>query len=218
MKKLTTLLFLSTVAILFSFQNVIAQEQSSNTVVTKVGDPPVPQAGNGQYPPPGPASSSISQTAINMASILKSSCGGVVNSGNYDCARSIFGGGVLYPDLAYNEITVSASNYSFLQCIGFVNAVIGGATGVAFPKIGNAADYDQDVSGFSFIPKGGTISAGDIVVWDNGGDGHIAIVVEVYDQDTIQTAEGNFDYKGGVDLRNRVISQESTLRGWLRKI
>lgn len=167
-------------------------------------------------PPPGPASSSISDTAINLVQILQSACG-QVTSGNYSCAQEVYDGGVLFPDLAYSEIVSSATNYDYLQCIGFVNAVVAGATGAAFPRVGNAADYDQDIPGFTFIPVGGTIAVGDIVVWDDGGDGHIGIVVQVYDQDNIQVAEGNFDYHGGATLRNRVISSEPNLKGWLRK-
>ena len=188
--------------------------QSSSTWRTRVGNPPT----SGGAPLPGPASPLLSQTAIKMVSSIQSSCGGSVSSSNYPCAKSIFDGGVLYPDLAYNEITISAGTYGWLQCVGFVNAIVGGATGIQFPRIGNAADYDRDVAGFSFIPTGGTISVGDIVVWDNGGDGHIGVVVNVYDQKTIQTAEANFDFRGGVGLRNRVISSEPTLKGWLRKI
>lgn len=168
-------------------------------------------------PPPSQASSSISDTAINLVQILQSGCAGQVNSGNYTCAQAIFSGGILFPDLAYSEIAESAANYDFLQCIGFVNAIVGGATGVSFPRVGNAADYDRDISGFTFIPVGGTIAVGDIVVWDNGGFGHIGVAVQVYDQNNIQVAEGNFDFHGGVDLRNRVISSEPNLKGWLRK-
>lgn len=190
-----------------------ADAQSSSTWRTRVGNPP--ERGE---PLPGSASPLISQTAINLVNALKSSCGGSVNSSNYPCAKSIFSGAVLHPDLSYNEITISAGTYGYLQCIGFVNAIVGGATGIQFPRVGNAADYDRNIDGFSFIPVGGTISVGDIVVWDNGGDGHIAVVVEVYDQNTIQTAEANFDFRGAVGFRNRVISSEPTIKGWLRKI
>lgn len=188
--------------------------QSSSMWKTRVGTPPL----SGDFPAPGPVSPLLSQTAINMVSAIQSACGGSVSSTNYTCAKTIFGGGVLYPDLAYNEITISAGTYGALQCIGFVNAIVGGATGIQFPRIGNAADYDKDIPGFSFIPVGGTISIGDIVVWDNGGDGHIGVVVEVYDQNTIQTAEANFDFRGAVGLRNRSITSEPTIKGWLRKI
>lgn len=206
-----TILLVGSLAVLYLVQN--AKAQSSATWRTRVGNPP-----ESSEPLPGSASPLLSQTAINMVSSIKGSCGGSVNSGNYTCAKSIFSGGVLNPDLAYNEIVVSAGSYGYLQCIGFVNAIVGGATGIPFPRIGNAADYDRDLPGFSFIPVGGTISVGDIVVWDNGGDGHIAVVVAVYDQNTIQTAEANFDFNGGVGFRNRVISSEPTLKGWLRKI
>lgn len=168
-------------------------------------------------PPPGPASSSISDTAINLIQILQSGCGGQVNSSNYICAQTIYSGGVLFPDLAYSEIVTSAINNDFLQCVGFVGAAVGGATGTAFPHVGNAADYARDIPGFTFVPVGGTIAVGDLVVWDDGGFGHIGIVVQVYDNDNIQVAEGNFDYHGGVSLRNRVISSEPNLKGWLRK-
>lgn len=168
-------------------------------------------------PPPGPASSSISETANNLVQILQSGCGGQVNSGNYTCAQAVYNGGILFPDVAYDEIITSAINYEFLQCVGFVNATVAGATGVLFPRVGNARDYARDIPGFTFIPVGGTIAVGDIVVWDDGGFGHIAVVVQVYDQNNIQTAEGNFDYHGGVALRNRVISSEPNLKGWLRK-
>lgn len=195
------------------FSNEVSA-QSSSTWKTKVGTP----SPSDDFPVPGPASPLLSQTAINIVSTIQSACGGSVSSTNYTCAKAIFGGGVLYPDLAYNEITISAGTYGALQCIGFVNAIVGGATGIQFPRIGNAADYDKDIQGFSFIPTGGTISVGDIVVWDNGGDGHIGVVVRVYDQNTIQTAEANFDFRGGVGLRNRVLSSEPTLKGWLRRI
>ena len=166
-------------------------------------------------PPPGPASSDIAQTADNLAKILLANCPVDININNYTCAQAIYNGGILYPDLAYNEIVQSVQINGDLQCVGFVRAAVGGATGVPMPQAGDADGYAKDLPGFTFIPVGGTIAPGDIPVWGQPSI-HIAVAAEVFSPTAFRIAEANFDFNGGIN-NQRIKGTESNLLGWLRK-
>ncbi len=201
--------------------NVKALFPTSAPVPTRGIGGPGPGSGGGQItppqnaPPPGPASSDIAQTADNLAQILLANCPVDINIDNYTCAQAVYNGGILYPDLAYNEIVQSVLRNRDLQCVGFVAAVVGGATGIPLPAVGDADAYAQNIPGFTFIPVGGTIAPGDIPVWGQPSI-HIAIAAEVFSPTEFRIAEANFDFNGGIN-NQRKKGTEPNLLGWLRK-
>ena len=110
-------------------------------------------------------------------------------------------------------------NEIYLQCVGFVQAVIAGITGQPLNNGGNAIEFASKVpSGYTYIDKSNGIpQEGDLPIWDHGVFGHIAYITKVYSNTVFEVAEGNYDYKGGVRLRDKSIDDYGLL-GWLRKL
>ncbi|MEI6532670.1 MAG: CHAP domain-containing protein [Candidatus Roizmanbacteria bacterium] len=125
--------------------------------------------------------------------------------------------------IAINEMSLSAQDHETLQCVHFVNAMSIISTGV-YPQrdglaIGNAKDYAVRVpDNFVYIKNIKDVfpKLGDLVIFDSGEFGHIAYVLRIFDANTFQVAESNFDAKGTVDTHRIVAKDDPSLIGWLR--
>ena len=113
-----------------------------------------------------------------------------------------------------------AGDTGYLQCVGFAYAAVAHTTGESiFCSGGCAKDFavNRDCTGRTFHERGSTrtIGVGDLPIW-GGSCGHIAYVTEVYDINTFQIAEANFDVQGSVRLENKTLSDPNLL-GWFSK-
>lgn len=121
------------------------------------------------------------------------------------------------------EMKESASTNYHLQCVKFVNAsalITTGYLPLKNGKIpGNAIDYAYNVPDnytFHKVKDGDRLEPGDMVVYNYETYGHIAYVIKIFDDNTFQVAESNFDAHGTVE-RNRIDTKDNpNLLGWLR--
>lgn len=216
MKKIFFVVIITIFLGFFSLQ-VFAQEQyrtNSNTIVTRVGNPESEENG-------------MAIVAIELAKTIANSCNDAVKSTNgFDCLQGLYLPNVPNPDIAINQILLSARSYdcgtnisgTCLQCVGFVQGVVGGATGQILNNGGNAKDYATNVpTGYQYVPfsSGTPAQEGDIIIKTGGQWGHLAIITQIYDTSTIQVAEANFNYGGEIGLRN---TTTSLWNGYLRRI
>ena len=187
---------------------------NSNTVNTLVGNPPT-------------SNSPLAQVAISLVETVGTACGGFLRGSNLNCVQGISLPDVPSASLAINQLTSSASTYecgqiaagnTCLQCVGFVQAAVGGSTGEILNNGGNAKDYATNVpTGYQYytVSSNTPLQEGDIIIKTGGQWGHIGIVTLVYDQSTIQVAEANFGFGGELGLKN---SSPDVWNGFLRKI
>lgn len=166
---------------------------------------------------------------------------GVVTASNYKCAQKIVA--TLGTD-ALREIKNSPTEFHWLQCSNFVNALISESSHW------NVQDYQDDVAykfaTASFLPgykyhditeartNRYQIKPGDLVIWKSKGvvngatdPGHIAIVVETRkNQDStvknFDIAEANSTVQGGyhgyVRIRTITYDYSDYLAGWQEKL
>ena len=145
------------------------------------------------------------------------SCRGIVTNYNYiACLASI----QPIPQITYNEIAESVRAYVYLQCVGFVQAIVGGITGTPMEKIANGIAFKYaPPRGYVFKAKntpGVIIKAGDLAVWSKGEDGHVAYVVDPGTVTDFIVAEANSGIPGSV--RTRYVSvNEPHFEGWAIK-
>ncbi|MFH1832798.1 MAG: CHAP domain-containing protein [Candidatus Levyibacteriota bacterium] len=180
-----------------------------------------------------PGAGNILQPATDfvygLINSITNSCGGTLKISNYGCLDFIT------PPLLQNvkdQLSASVFNNTYLQCVGFVQAVIAGLTGQPLNKNINAVDYAWNVpTGYQYIDKAnGFIASGDIPIWKTtpyNSYGHIAYVTKVYNNDAFEVAEGNWNatfdseqrqiYGGGVRLKDKNMNDYG-LTGWLRKL
>lgn len=120
------------------------------------------------------------------------------------------------------EIQTSVINHTYLQCVGFVQAVI---PLVDYPRLGNPpnprAIVQNPPTDYIFIEKGSgaIISPGDIPIWYSSERGHIGFVVNVSPNGNFQVIDANWCTQedcGKVQFRQDGLSTQ-TLVGWLRK-
>ncbi|MGE5041637.1 MAG: CHAP domain-containing protein [Candidatus Levyibacteriota bacterium] len=214
MKKIATLL-IGFLFILSGSQPVFAQQRTdSNMVTTKVGNPVS-------------TTSTIASAAMDLATTVGAACGGKVQGANISCLQGLSFSSVSYPDSAIQQLSNSALAYyckdsdpslgTCLQCVGFVQAAVMGATGSVLNNGGNAKDYATKIpSGYQYYTVGGgtDIQEGDIIIKTGGDFGHIAVVVQVYSQTAIKVAEANFNYGGEVGTND---TATALWQGFLRK-
>src|SRR5579884_2886118 len=147
----------------FVFIQPIKAVTVTSTAVTKVGEPTGPGIN-----PNNPATQNIVDYANYLVDAIGTYCGGKVQIANESCLDNI-------PNLdpkVKSEILASDRAVlpyePWLQCVGFVSAVLAGATGNPLRPIENAYLYgDSGANGFTFIPVGsGQAQPGDLVVWN----------------------------------------------------
>lgn len=219
MKKIIAALILSFLCSFYCFSFVLIQPVKAVTVtstaVTKVGNPTGPGIN-----PNNPASQNIVDYANYLVDAIGTYCGGKVQIANESCLDNI-------PNLdpqVKSEILSSdraVPGEPWLQCVGFVSAVLAGATGSPLRPIRNAFLYgDSGANGFTFIPTGtGQMQPGDLVVWNAGANfssfGHIAVVIGVEsDPNYFTVAQANYPNTGIVSIKRFQITGDT--RGWLR--
>ena len=193
---------------------------------TKTPIPTLPGSPTSTLPPgvptptdqPKPVGSA--KKIIDLVKQIGNSCvGAIVRSDNISCVNNL----VLPADVkskVLNEFQFSVFYNDFLQCVGFIRAATALVYGTALDKGGHAIDYATNVpNGYRFIAKstGANIKVDDIAIWDSGVHGHIAYVVQVYDNRNFQIAEANRVANGKVNLTNTTIDSPNLI-GWLRKI
>lgn len=89
--------------------------------------------------------------------------------------------------------------------------------------IGNAMNLKKapPPNGYIFIPKSpDNIQVGDHPVLTYGDEGHTGTVTEVLDNMNFKFAEANFDFNGGIRIKNFRMTQDNSdqLAGWIRKL
>lgn len=219
-KKASFLIFFFIYFLLFiSFfpTKAFSQYRTEASWSTKVGNPPI-------------TSDSLVAGATELAKIIQSNCPeGRVTINNYRCLENKIpkSTNIPYPELVYEQIITSVNvpdgsycGIGRLQCVGFVRASVAGTTGTPLDKGGDASDFIRNVpTGYEFVRKNGTIKMkpGDIPVWD-GKPGHIAITVEVIDDNNFIVAEANYDGCGKVRPDGARQISSPNFAGWLRKI
>lgn len=187
----------------------------SGAVTTKVGNP-------------ASSSSTIASAALDLATTVSGACSGKLQGGNTSCLQGITFTNVSYPDGAVQQLLNSARAYycddahpemgTCLQCVGFVQAAVMGATGSILNNGGNAKDYATNVpTGYQYyaLSSGTPIEEGDIIIKTDNGYGHIAVVVQVMSPTAVKVAEGNYDTWGAVGINN---TATALWAGFLRKL
>lgn len=213
MKKKLILLLLFVWGFTMLPQASYAQNRTTSvTVETKVGSPIQT------------SSSLLAQVAISLINNVGGACDGYLRGSNVgNCLSGVSLPNVPFSDVAITQLVASTNNNgcdfgTCLQCVGFVQATVGGALGQPLNNGGNAKDYATNVpTGYQYIPLGsGTpMQEGDIIIKTGGQWGHIAIVTAVYDENTFQVAEANYNLGGELRLNNTATSIWS---GFLRKL
>lgn len=120
---------------------------------------------------------------------------------------------------AKRKVQESAIAYTYLQCVGFVQAVI---PIVNFPSLNRPATpkaaQENPPPSYIFIPKSdGTIQLGDMPIWHSSAPGHIGYVVNVASDGKFEVVDANWcNNCGKVQVREDRVSNEM-LVGWLRR-
>lgn len=124
------------------------------------------------------------------------------------------------------QIASSTNSYDAFQCVGFVQTVISGIYGRPLNYGGDARDFIYNVpTGYRFMNKNqnsSKIQSGDIALWDDGVNGHIAIVLQRADESEnsyrFRVAEANWHHPGYINNNRWESSDFPAFKGWLRKI
>lgn len=196
---------------IYYLPHTIYAQTATDEFTTKVGSPSGPppkqsvQSGGSDL-----ASQLVTKVQRSNSCVLNNVKGVVAKANVNVCVGSI----KPIPELTETELTFSANTYTFLQCVGFVQAVVGGITGNTFDRIPSAKFYQNWKS---FISKDAKdiIRIGDLAVWNKNPDGHVAYVVKVYDKKTFEVAEANWGPLGQVGFRD-VKADELNFVGWVR--
>lgn len=145
---------------------------------------------------------------------------GVVSAANLSCLNSI---SPPLPDLVDKHIRSNTVAYFFLQCIGYVKALASWIDNETLNdhSVANAYDYEAiPPVGYSFVPKtdNNDIILGDIAIWDNAPNGHVAYVVGVESKNRFLVTEASWGSQGYVRI-DRTIDKlsEPGFRGWARR-
>jgi hypothetical protein len=150
-----------------------------------------------------------------------------VNKSNQHCLDSTIT--ELFPSYAQNsliQIASSTNAFDTFQCVGFVQTVISGIYGSPLNHGGDARDFISNVpTGYQYIDKtksGAKIDSGDIALWDDGINGHIAIVLTRVDDSAesyrFKVAEANYQYPGYINNSRWETSDFPPFKGWLHKV
>lgn len=130
------------------------------------------------------------------------------------------------------DLKAIPSQSAYLQCVGFVNAVLKGANKTALIPESNAQDYAAHTTDYPIYQwfdntdqNLDNLKAGDTVIFRGGQFGHIAIVVGIpvianipVRRATFNVAEGNGNLVGDVDLQQYTSNGVALhLLGWFRK-
>lgn len=172
--------------------------------------------------PPGPGD----YTVRNLVNKIRSYCEygdirGRVTQKNTICIDNIRPALSLSLRTSLKILAGKCYSYDFkcLQCVGFVRSVAI-AKGGHLDNGGDAIKFATNVpSGYRFIRKGyGIIKVGALPIWDKGPYGHIAWVVQVFDNygKRLKIAEANNDGNGTVQERNITINDPGII-GWITK-
>lgn len=212
----------------YFFDHVFAQATGkSNCVITKIGNPQQPPV-----LPPGCSAAGgntpISTFANDLAAAAIANCpNGQITSGNYGCMANKIPASANYPEKAYAQIQVSASSFSYFQCVGFVDAVSAGVYGNTPQPQGNAINWwynnhtvldETTGQTVTYIQNPKTQPAeGDFPVWAVDSFGHIGVVIKVYDPDHIEVAEANWVCDGCVRNTRNIQVSASSILGFLHK-
>lgn len=146
---------------------------------------------------------------------------GVVATYNLSCLNSVT---PPLPAVVDNQIRTSALSHTFLQCVGFVKGIISWMNNETLNdhNVANAYDYQYiPPAGYRFVPKtdNNAIMIGDIAIWNNAPNGHVAVVAAVDSNNRFTIAEASWGVKGQVNM-NRIIDRlsEPGFQGWARKL
>lgn len=190
----------------------------STSYVYAEDEPAYCRVGQAITQPPPSSSNEVASNAEQLVQTIVTSCGNHVTANNYTCAQNAV---TFLPNAAgaYGYIKSSSTNNDYLQCVGFVQAVLTGLN-MELSVYQNAYLYSINIpAGWQLLSRGVKILPGDLLVTNDNdrSAGHIAVVVRVYDDTHIQLAEANIDMRGRVGLRNTVTSEIGVKGGFLRK-
>lgn len=123
------------------------------------------------------------------------------------------------PPFRQDAVTIwknNAFNEKVLQCVGLVHGAKAEIENETISGQTYAIDYwDKGISGYRRLAVGeGTPRPGDLLIWDFAPAGHIAYIIDVLDYDTVYVLEANFDFAGGVRVR-QVNLDEPHVVGWI---
>ena len=215
------------------------------------GSGPAPDAGSDAPSGASPFSctgAGIAAYADALVAATRQSCTadgiGVVDDTDYSCMQApIQQLNPPYAGASYNVVSTlldGNTQYPFLECTYFVQAVTAGACGspisppstpwTSYPLAYTFAG--QNSPGYTWIPsgQGGDVQVGDIHVYEStyqGDPGHIMIVAAVVDSTHFRLAEANelnsdgteATMETGVVSNTRVDSLDnSLLAGWFRRL
>lgn|SRR3989338_2620040 len=163
------------------------------------------------------------QPAIDVTNYIIQNCGGRITVANADECMKGLNLGTKNDDLVKQQIILNVAAMAryhlnpYLQCVGFVKAVYAATTGENYSTTGNAASRAGDHGGFKFQNKtnGDPPKAGDMAVWTDGSDGHIAYIVRAAD-DIIEVVEANRGCDGCIRYKSYPVNTPG-LAGWLSK-
>ncbi|MBI2596673.1 CHAP domain-containing protein [Candidatus Daviesbacteria bacterium] len=145
---------------------------------------------------------------------------GVVSTYNLSCLNSV---DPSLPAIVDSQIRSSTVSHTFLQCVGYVKAIASWINNETLNdhNVANAYDYQAiPPLGYRFVSKGddSAIMIGDIAIWNNAPNGHVAYVVGVESANRFLVTEASWGPQGYVRM-DRYIDKtsESGFQGWARK-
>ena len=127
------------------------------------------------------------------------------------------------PAAVDSKIRESTLSYGALQCVGYVKALASWINNETFNdhNVANAYDYQAiPPSGYRFVPKedNSAIMTGDIAIWNNPPNGHVAYVVGVESTNRFLVTEASFGPQGYVRMDRHINKlDEKGFQGWARK-
>ncbi len=152
---------------------------------------------------------------------IQNACpGAIVIRSNLGCLDSVK---PPLPKIVDDKIRESTITYGALQCVGYVKALASWVNGETLNDHGVANAYDYQgipPQGFYFVPKtdNKAIMVGDIGVWNNAPNGHVAYVVAVDSANRFLITEASWGPQGYVRMDRRIDKlSEPGFQGFARK-
>ena len=166
------------------------------------------------------ASADVGQIGQIVQGIQNACAGAIVVKSNLACLNSA---SPPLPKIVDDKIRESAIAYGALQCVGYVKALASWVNGETLNDHGVANAYDyQSIppAGYYFMSKTDNkdIMVGDIGIWNNNPNGHVAYVVAVDSPSRFLVTEASWGPQGYVRIDRHIDKlSEPGFQGFARK-
>lgn len=162
----------------------------------------------------------VGQIGQIVQGIQNACTGAIVVKSNLSCLNSV---NPPLPKIVDDKIRESTLAYNTLQCVGYVKALASWINKETLNDHGVANAYDYQAippTGYSFVAKTDNkdIMIGDIGIWNNAPNGHVAYVVEVDSLNRFLVTEASWGPQGYVRMDRHIDKiSEPGFQGFARK-